>query len=744
MLRRRFKSVLFFVAAMLFVAQSSVQNKVNAQKMLAPASTSASTEVIFAVPRNFPPYHYTSDTGEVSGFAIDIAKAIEKRSGLKFTFKAYPTWAAVMSALKEREATAIANIGISPKRASALDFSVPYDTLKISYFIRATDTKTKTSEALIGRKIGVVGINRARSLLQKLGKHELVVFNTNSLSDAIFALISSQVDAVAYPEHMMLKTARSAGVSDRIRVVNPPLIEVLRGMAVRKGDAALLAKINAALEPFIKTKEFQTLYKKWFGAPAPYWNATRVAYLVISLSVVALIAFLILRYFSVRKFNRRLQQTIREKTATEIELVNIKQNLENLVADQTKELRQEIAERRELEESLVDNERRIRAIVETASDAVITADTAGVILEFNSAAEEIFGHTSEFAIGENVSILIPNKDTTNRDRHIKEHLSGPEKSAVGFRRTDIGVKRDGSTFPIEVSLSRADTHQGRLFTAIIRDITERKRAEDELHQTLDLLRKTQNELVQSEKMASLGELVAGVAHEINTPVGIGVTAASHLESLTKKITAAFGSGSISKRDFEVFLADADESTKLILANLHRAATLIQSFKQVAVDHSSEEKRNFNVLPYVREIIMSLAPRLRQSNAELKVEGDEDIVINSYPGAISQIVTNLILNSLAHAFEENDNGKISINASVKEGSVHLEYEDNGCGLSDEVINKIYDPFFTTKRGQGGSGLGMNIVYNLVTQRLRGAIHCESELGQRTKFSISFPFQNGVDS
>jgi ABC-type amino acid transport substrate-binding protein len=250
MLRQKFKSVLFFVATMLIVAQSGVQNKVNAQKSL--TSTSANTEVIFAVPRNFPPYHYTSDTGEVSGFAIDIAKAVEKRSNLKFTYKAYPTWPAVMSALKEGQANAIANIGISPKRASVLNFSVPYDTLKISYFIRATDTTTKTSEALIGRKVGVIQINRARSLLQKLGSHELVVFNT--LSDAIFALISSQVDAVAYPEHIMLKTARAAGVSDRIRVVNPPLVEVLRGIAVRKGDAALLAKINAALEPFIKTR----------------------------------------------------------------------------------------------------------------------------------------------------------------------------------------------------------------------------------------------------------------------------------------------------------------------------------------------------------------------------------------------------------------------------------------------------------------------------------------------------------
>jgi signal transduction histidine kinase len=214
--------------------------------------------------------------------------------------------------------------------------------------------------------------------------------------------------------------------------------------------------------------------------------------------------------------------------------------------------------------------------------------------------------------------------------------------------------------------------------------------------------------------------------------------------LTKKITTAFDGGSISIRDFELFLADAEESTKLILANLQRAATLIQSFKQVAVDHSSEEKRNFNVLLYVREDIMSLAPRLRQSKAELMVDGDEDIVIYGYPGAISQIVTNLILNSLTHAFEGNDSGKIFINASIKDGSVLLDYEDNGCGLSDEAINKIYDPFFTTKRGQGGSGLGMNIVYNLVTQRLLGAIHCESELGQRTKFNISFPFHNGVNS
>jgi len=259
----------------------------------------------------------------------------------------------------------------------------------------------------------------------------------------------------------------------------------------------------------------------------------------------------------------------------------------------------------------------------------------------------------------------------------------------------------------------------------------------ELQESLDRLKQTQNQLVESEKMAALGGLVAGVAHEINTPVGIGVTAASHLEERTKKFSEIYKSGKLARSDFESFISVAQESSKMILSNMNRAADLIQSFKQVAVDQSSEEMRTFKVKEYVEEILMSLHPKFKSTNHEIILNCPEEFSLTSYPGALSQIITNFLMNSLKHGFEGVDSGKVTIDITKADNTVHLLYQDTGKGIPKKNLNKIFDPFFTTKRGQGGSGLGMHIVYNLITQTLGGEIKCSSIEGEGTKFELTIP-------
>ncbi|MBT5810433.1 MAG: transporter substrate-binding domain-containing protein [Rhodospirillaceae bacterium] len=695
--------------------------------------------VTFAVPRSFPPYHSIGKDGRVTGFAIDVAKAIESRIGIEFRYQIHENWASIFAALKDGGADALANIGISPKRAGFLSFSLPYDTLRISYFVRATDTSTKTSDQLANAKIGVVEVNKARALLEKQGHPNLAIYP--SLSDAMFALISSQVDAIAYPENIALKAARDAGVDNRLRIVEPALAEVKRAMAVRKGNSVLLTKFNKALAGFAQTEEFQEIYRKWFGAPTPFWNTSRVAFLVAAVVALSLLIFLAFRNWSAKQFTAQLQQTISGREAAQRELEETQANLQKLVTEQTAELRLEITERKEIHETLQENERRIRGIVESAADGIITTDLAGTILDINTAAEKIFGHKAKDVLGQNVGIMIPGNDTSKRDEYIREHLMGPAPSVTGHRREGEGLHRDGSVFPIEVSLSRADTRRRKLFTGIIRDITERKKAETELREAHELLKSTQDELVQSEKMASLGGLVAGVAHEINTPVGIGVTAASHLRKQTEELLERFKSGKMTKSDFENFLQNADESTRMTLANLERASNLIRSFKQVAVDHSSEEKRRINLTDYINEVLTSLAPKLKQSQHEVTVGGDTSINFESFPGAISQVITNLVMNSLTHAYAPGEPGRITITAAQEDTRAVLKYNDDGKGMDAETVEKIFDPFFTTKRGQGGSGLGMHILYNLITQTLSGSVTCRSEPGQGAEFTITLPLVNG---
>ncbi|CBN54895.1 MULTISPECIES: trifunctional serine/threonine-protein kinase/ATP-binding protein/sensor histidine kinase [Kamptonema] len=264
----------------------------------------------------------------------------------------------------------------------------------------------------------------------------------------------------------------------------------------------------------------------------------------------------------------------------------------------------------------------------------------------------------------------------------------------------------------------------------------------ELSNTLDALKATQSKLVESEKMASLGGLVAGVAHEINTPVGVGVTVASALAEHTTEFASIYNSGKMKRSELEEFLDIALQSSNTLLTNLNQAAALIQSFKEVAVDRSSEERRTFRVRDYLDEILIQLKPKLRNSKHSLKLNGDPQIAIDSYPGALSQVATNLLMNSLIHAYEPGESGQLVFNWQQDGDRLSFEYSDDGQGIPPENLTKIFEPFFTTKRGQGGSGLGLHIVYNLVTQKLRGEIECKSEVGGGTKFIIKLPLQ--IDS
>ncbi|MDM8526567.1 AAA family ATPase [Anaerolineales bacterium HSG24] len=257
----------------------------------------------------------------------------------------------------------------------------------------------------------------------------------------------------------------------------------------------------------------------------------------------------------------------------------------------------------------------------------------------------------------------------------------------------------------------------------------------ELQATLDNLRSTQSQLIEAEKMAALGGLVAGVAHEINTPVGIGVTTASALVDNSEKVSQAYQAGKLGKMALQSYLQGAVKSSELILRNLQRASELVSSFKQVAVDQSNLERRSFKVVGYLNEILFSLRPQLKQTAHEIVVEGNELIELDTYPGALAQIITNLMMNSVKHGYDEGESGRLQISVGQETNKVIIHYSDDGKGIPSENLPRIFEPFFTTARNRGGTGLGMHIVYNLVTQKLGGMIECESVVEQGTTFVIT---------
>ena len=265
-----------------------------------------------------------------------------------------------------------------------------------------------------------------------------------------------------------------------------------------------------------------------------------------------------------------------------------------------------------------------------------------------------------------------------------------------------------------------------------------KEANGELIQTLEKLHQFQRQMVQNEKMASLGDMVAGVAHEVNTPIGLGVTASTMMLDRLADMRKGFEEKTLKASALAKFIAESEENLNIIYRNLNRAAELISSFKQVAVDQSSENNRTFSFAKLMEEILMSMRPKLKRVNHEIVIHCADDLYIESKAGPINQIMINLIMNSIIHGFEFIEKGTIDIDiVMLDDKKICITFKDNGEGIPEQLRKRIFDPFVTTKRGQGGSGLGMHLVYNLVTQGLNGSISVQSETGKGVEFKIIFP-------
>jgi signal transduction histidine kinase len=259
-----------------------------------------------------------------------------------------------------------------------------------------------------------------------------------------------------------------------------------------------------------------------------------------------------------------------------------------------------------------------------------------------------------------------------------------------------------------------------------------------LEDSIKEIRNTQNKLIESEKMAALGSLVSGVAHEINTPLGVSITANSHLKTENEKVLDLIENNKLKKSNLNSFLEQVKQTVSIIEVNLDRSAKLIKNFKKVAVDQSIEEIRKFDLCEYTSEVLSSLKPEWKHTKVQVETDFPGRLEITTYPGAIAQIFTNLITNSLKHAFDDDfKNGLILIKLEKYSGKILITFSDNGKGMPSEVLTNIFNPFFTTKRGTGGTGLGMHIVYNLVTQKLNGRIECHSLVDQGSQFIIELP-------
>ncbi|TLX45274.1 hypothetical protein C1E24_19970 [Pseudoalteromonas phenolica] len=313
------------------------------------------------------------------------------------------------------------------------------------------------------------------------------------------------------------------------------------------------------------------------------------------------------------------------------------------------------------------------------------------------------------------------------------------KTAEAFDKLDKINKNlesivDERTEELQQTVTQLNEQQDRLLC----EIETRQKSEQALANSLQELKHAQSQLIEAEKMASLGSLVAGVAHEINTPVGLSLTGISHFQSTVDEVAKLFEAGELEEDDFVRFIQESKELSCTIHNSLQRAADLVKSFKLVAVDQSAEEVRQFDIIQYLKDTMTSLNNKLKQSKVNFEINCDSEVlIINNYPGSWAQVFTNLIQNTLIHAYDHDSTGQVLLKFYTEGEELIFSFTDDGKGMTQESQKKIFDPFYTTNRANGGSGLGMNIIFNIITQKMSGNITVHSELGKGTQFTIKVP-------
>jgi PAS domain S-box-containing protein len=390
-------------------------------------------------------------------------------------------------------------------------------------------------------------------------------------------------------------------------------------------------------------------------------------------------------------------------------------DLEMRVAERTQRLATEVEERRQAESAVRRSAEWLREIIDTMSIGIVLWDKDQRLVAWNNAFKRLYPASADL-LRQGIA-----RDALRQSMEARGEINTQSNESGDWDRLGQWdrILPDGRVVSVERMMT---SEGGRL--VLQTDVTA--------------LRRTAEVLARNERMASLGNLVAGIAHEINTPIGNARMVASAVGNSIAEFEEALASGPLRRSVLDAFLANVRESDDLLERNLERAANLIQNFKQVAVDQTSDQRRSFDLATVLEEIRMTLLPRFKHSPFMLELDAEAGVGLDSFPGAVGQIVTNLVENALVHAFEGRPNGRVSLQARGIDGDcVEIICADDGTGVPSDLRPRIFDPFFTTKLGKGGSGLGLSIVLNLVRDLLGGDMIVESEPGEGTRFIITFP-------
>lgn len=408
-----------------------------------------------AVPASFPPYYQLSNDGSPQGFAIDVMNEIARRAEIEVEYQVMDSWPLVLDAVRSGNSDLIPNIGKSQERSEFLDFTSSVETFNISFFIRSDSRyKYEDETSLNGHRVATVESNIATSILLSMPQYDLITFNT--FEEALFALISGQVEALAYPVPVAWHLITQARYEHSVMVVGQPLLEVKRVIGLAKGNQVLVAKLDNEISDFVTSERYREIHKKWFFEPPPFWTVKRL----LALFAIFLLLLAIWRYIRISSDKRRLDSLVDARTAA---------------------LKEEMEKHCQSEMALQKSEIQLRTLVESMVDGVIIVDSEGIIRSYNSSAQRMFGYALNEVVGNNMTILMPSHYRNQHETCLSKYQDAGGSMMVGMMGREVhGQNKDGKLFPIEISVAEMTVGGETLFSGVIRDISERKKVQQEL------------------------------------------------------------------------------------------------------------------------------------------------------------------------------------------------------------------------------------------------------------------------
>lgn len=698
----------------------------------------------------YPPVEYYEE-GAYKGISIDYLKWIEEHTVLDFQNVYITSWDEVLDRLKNKNIDMLSAAAKTPQRDRYMLFTEPFIVLETGIIGSDQIQSNLTSSDLAGLKVAVVS---------NYAIHDYLV-NTHPEYD-IEAVPDMEVGIKKVSFGLVDVLVADVGVAsytiDKLGITNLKLAGTFEyqydlRFAIRDDWPELRGILQKALNQMPESEK-RAINQKWIFLKRE--SSLRIQLVIM---IAGIILFLVLGVFI---WNRQLRRNVHMKT---------------------EELRRELVERVEIEGALEEARETLRQVIDLVPHSIYAKDHEGRFILVNRALAEFHGLPVEMIEGHldidiykkdfnndvsrywfgdqdvkkgNKPIYIPDQSLIdiNGTRHIyqvrKIPFSSGYDNAIGVLGVAVDITELKSTQDELAKLNEELESKVEKRTELLNDTNYRLKlsmhnlklkgeeledTNDELQATIQNLRETQSKLIESEKMAALGRLLSGLAHEMNTPVGIGITLTSFIMSEAERLQGMSKENVLTRQSLNHYLDSTVESAKILLRNLESASDMIEEFKHIAKDQNVKELKKFYLKDTLENILFSINPKFENTSFNVSLDCPDSIEMYGYPGMLYQVMTNLIINALIHGFRDQVQGEIQIHVKRIFDNVSIIVEDNGIGISEEDQPKVFEPFYTTKRGER-TGLGLNIVYNIITSIMGGSIELESGEGV-TRFKILIP-------